>query len=227
MTHDTQSFIDEGNKALLGDGHDINNPWLRFGFLIWFFSLLYCWFGLSAEQFRNDVVNEVAIVQSSMTQEQSDTVFERVNGWYNSSLVETGISSFIDRFYIAPKKENGSGIFIAGVTERLVDNTKMWWYRSLLRINVLLEWLMLGAVLIFAFMSDSYYSYRKRITGFEQQNVKMAAIAFKMTGIILFSLWIFLVVPLIDGGVWRYLPLAFIALCIMLSTTIIREFQRF
>lgn len=103
----------------------------------------------------------------------------------------------------------------------------MWWYRSILRVNVLLEWLFLGAVLIFAFMSDSYYEYRKRIYAFNQHNVKLAAMAFRMIFIVLFSLWIFLVVPIIDGGFWRYLPLFFIGLCIILTTTIMREFQRF
>ena len=227
MAHDTESFIDEGNKALLGDGITILNPWVRLGFMIWFFSLLYCWFGMSAEQFRADVINEVSIVQSAMTEEQSEIVFERVNDFYQTTMVNTGISGVIDRFYIKPEKSNGSGVFIAGISERLVDNTKMWWYRSILRVNVLLEWLFLGAVLIFAFMSDSYYEYRKRIYAFNQHNVKLAAMAFRMIFIVLFSLWIFLVVPIIDGGFWRYLPLFFIGLCIILTTTIMREFQRF
>ncbi|CAK2246018.1 DUF4400 domain-containing protein [Vibrio crassostreae] len=227
MAHDTQSFIDEGNKALLGEGVTILNPWVRLGFMIWFFSLLYCWFGMSAEQFRTDVINEVSIVQSAMTEEQSEIVFDRVNNLYQTTMVNTGISGVIDRFYITPEKSNGSGVFIAGISERLVDNTKMWWYRSILRVNVLLEWLLLGAVLIFAFMSDSYYEYRKRIYAFNQHNVKLAAMAFRMIFIVLFSLWIFLVVPIIDGGFWRYLPLFFIGLCIILTTTIMREFQRF
>lgn len=186
MAHDTESFIEDGNKALLGDGITILNPWVRLGFMIWFFSLLYCWFGMSAEQFRTDVINEVSIVQSAMTEEQSEIVFERVNDFYQTTMVNTGISGVIDRFYIKPEKSNGSGVFIAGISERLVDNTKMWWYRSILRVNVLLEWILLGAVLIFAFMSDSYYEYRKRIYAFNQHNIKLAAMAFRMIFIVLF-----------------------------------------
>jgi hypothetical protein len=197
------------------------------GFLVWFFSLLYCWFGLPAEEFRTAVIEEVTIVQGQLTQEQSDVLFERINRWYKNSMVETGISSGIDKLYIDTDPNNKTASFIGGMTERLVDNTKMWWYRSIVRINVLFEWLFLGSVLIFAFISDAYYGYRKRAHNFNQHNIKLAAIAWRMVGIIIFSLWVFLVVPLIDGDWWRYLPLGFIATSIILSTTIIREFQRF
>lgn len=227
MAHDTRSFIDQGNDALLGDKYEFRNPWFKAGFLVWFLSLLYCWFGLPVSEFRQAVVEEVTILQGQLTQAQSDELFERINRWYKVSMVDTGVSNSIDKLYINNNPENKTATFIGGMTARLVDNTKMWWYRSIVRINALFEWLVLGSVLIFAFISDAYYNYRKRAHNFNRHNIKLASIAWRLVAMIVFSLWVFLVVPLIDGSLWRYLPLGFIAVSIILSTTIIREYQRF
>lgn len=227
MAYDTDDLIRDGNDAILGDGQQFTNVWIRWGFFIFFLSLLYCWFGMSVTEFRQNVVHEVTSTQTVMTEVQSQKVLSRVGDWYRVAMVDSHVSETLDRLYIKPKKQNLSGTLISGMTERLVDNTKLWVYRSILRINVLFEWLMIGAVLIFAFVGDAYYDYRKRAESFGQQNVKVAAIAMRLMGVSLFSLWIFLVVPMVDGSLWRYLPVAFIVLTIILSTTLVRQFQRF
>ncbi|WP_435000058.1 DUF4400 domain-containing protein (plasmid) [Vibrio scophthalmi] len=230
MAHNEQSFIDETNKLIYGKGTEFQNRWIHVCFLIFFFSLLYAWFWLSPQDFRAGVVNELNLLSQTMTPEQAEAITLRVNEWYASLMVTTGISDRMDEFYSsATQGSDGNDTvgFLGLFFERFVDNSKLWIYRSLLRLNTLMEWMVLGSVLIFAFTADAYYNYQRRIDRFAKQNIKFIRLILKSMFIFFLLLWIYLVVPLIDGDIWRYLPLTFIAIVTVALTTIIKDFQRF
>lgn len=230
MAHNEQSFVDETNKLIYGKGAEFQNRWLHVCFLIFFFSLLYAWFWLSPQEFRTGVVNEIDLLSRTMTPDQAAAITARVNEWYASVMISTGVSDFLDEFYLSVSQgdtNNETVGFLGLFFERFVDNSKLWIYRSLLRINTLMQWMFLGSVLIFAFTADAYYNYQRRIDRFAKQNIKFIRLILKSMFIFFLLLWIYLVVPLIDGDFWRYLPLAFIAIVTVAMTTIIKDFQRF
>ncbi|WP_299021005.1 DUF4400 domain-containing protein [uncultured Photobacterium sp.] len=231
MADKYDDFERSGNDLLLKD-REYANRWAYLVCTSVLLTLLYLWFMVQPEQFREQLNRELNITQQMLTESRADEVVDRSARWYRALFVETGVEGFINGMYVPYPEPDRRGkrnkflVSYSDFTERAIENTKLVAYRAMLRLNMMFEWMLMAGVLIFAFFADAYYTYRLRMNHFSTQNIKTAALSFRMIFVVLVLMYLYIVVPITSEIAWRFAPLLFIGITIILGTTIIRQYQR-
>ncbi|WP_353500234.1 DUF4400 domain-containing protein [Vibrio chaetopteri] len=229
--YDTNDLINEGNRAILGDGKASSSRIVIFVVVSFFLLLSYSTFLVPTDTLSGEIVTEVKNSQSALEPAQFRIVLARTERWYEASVVATGIQHYLDSQVSKGVREGearGKGmmaLFQNGAA-RVGQNIKLMIYRSLFRINYMAQWFIYGSVAFFIFLLDAYYTYKIRLSTFEVQNIKLSTVMLNSTTLYLIILWLYLFIPLWDLSFWNYLPLVFMAGGILSTTTLIRHYTR-
>ena len=222
----------DGNSFLLGEKQDIPNRALYIIITSILLSLCYLWFMVDTDDLRQEINTELNYSQTIFTKSKADEMVNRTSNWYQRSVVDTGVEAFFNGMYVPHPKADKKGqksnalVMYSDFTYTFIENTKLFFYRAILRLNVLFEWSLMAFILIYAFYSDAYYDYRLRIAHSQKQNIKAGVISGKIMLVIFVMIYFYVVLPINNEMIWRFAPMLFIGALIIFGVTMIRQFHR-
>ncbi|UJF20200.1 DUF4400 domain-containing protein (plasmid) [Vibrio sp. SS-MA-C1-2] len=227
-SYDTNDLIDEGNKSLIGKGYQYKTIAPVLIILSLFFTLAYSLFWLNEEELQSQVASEIHLSQQSLVDSQYRTAIERTNSSYQSMFIESGIVGYLET-QIYRQIDSSYSVALAkvtNVTNAFVTNFKLLSYRALFRANFVWEWFVLGGVAWFIFAMDAFYNYKIRLAVFEIQNIKMSGVMLNSIALSIFLFIIYLIIPMVSVAYWHYVPLMFILVMILTTSSLIRHYTR-
>ncbi|MGR5159223.1 DUF4400 domain-containing protein [Vibrio owensii] len=225
------SFEKQGNDLILKD-REYENRVLYIVCTTIFLTLVYLWIWVQPSDFRDQIYYELNLSSTILTPSQANQVVGRTTDIYNRIMIDTGFEVYLNSLYINEPEPDDRGrrnsirMKLSAFSERAIENTKLLFYRAILRLNMMWQWFGIATVLIFAFFADAYYQYKLRIIYFRGQNIKIASLSIKMIFVIIVMMYFYIILPITNVTLWRFTPLLFIAMSIVFGTAIIRNYQR-
>lgn len=120
---------------------------------------------------------EISNIEKAISTEATKVVVFRAKGWYEATMVESGLAAFIDQYH-QDTGLKGDQLWRTPLT-RIAQNIKTIWYQCLLRVSLLIFWFWMAVGLIAASAVD----------GLMQRKIKQHEFTAPSTGYFRVALW--------------------------------------